>query len=66
MAKFNSGLAVAIAAVVALVALGAAVMVSQRYAVTGHGEAHGNLVVDTWTFKTRVCHPNGCEPWKQK
>ena len=51
---------------VLLALLVGAIFYQTRYITTGLGQAQGGLVIDTWTWSARACHPGGCEGWAAK
>ncbi len=53
------------AILIAAVIIAAAQLYSSRYMMSGLGTTNGSIVVDTWFWRTSVCHEGGCNEWRE-
>ena len=51
------------AILIAAVIIAAVQLYSNRYVMSGLATANGSIVVDTWFWRTSVCHADGCREW---
>lgn len=57
---------IAKAIVIAGLIIGATHLYSGRYVATGFGDKPGSIVVDTWFWRTSICHGTGCNSWQSR